>query len=349
MGAMSDTAVRTGRERSAAPARGIVVAIDGGGTKTDAVALDETGAVVAHVRLGPSDVHPGREGESVSVVDEAVQRVRTEAGGAPLLRVGVFLSGLDHEAEVAAYRARILPLPWFRGDDGVDAHLENDTFALLRTGTLAADAVAVVCGTGLNAIGVRADGATARFLAWGAVSGDWGGGTDLGTEALRLAARALDGRGPATVLTAAIPPRIGRPDLATLIEDVHFGRIREERLSELVPAVFAAAAEGDAVACALVQRQAGEIVGMAASAARRLGLERARIPVVLGGGMIAARLPLLLDDVRRGLAEQLPNAVPTVIDARPVVGAGLALLEQRGAPDAVLRRARTAIERAVAA
>jgi N-acetylglucosamine kinase-like BadF-type ATPase len=94
----------------------------------------------------------------------------------------VFLSGLDHEDEFAAFRARIRSLPWFLGEDGVEAHVENDMFALLRTGTLAPDAVAVVCGTGLNAIGVRADGTTARFLAWGAVSGDWGGGSDIGAK-----------------------------------------------------------------------------------------------------------------------------------------------------------------------
>ncbi|MFD6699983.1 MULTISPECIES: N-acetylglucosamine kinase [unclassified Microbacterium] len=347
MGAVSGTAVRTGQGHPATRPGGIVVAVDGGGTKTDAVALDGTGAVVAHVRLGASDVHPGREGESASVVDEAVRRVHAEAGEGPLLRVGVFLSGLDHEDEFAAFRARIRSLPWFLGEDGAEAHVENDMFALLRTGTLATDAVAVVCGTGLNAIGVRADGTTARFLAWGAVSGDWGGGSDIGAEALRLAARALDGRGPETALTTALPERLGRTDLTALIEDVHFGRLPEERLAELVPVVFAAAGGGDVVSRALVQRQAEEIVAMAASAARRLGLEQDPIPVVLGGGVLAARQPLLLDGVVQGLASALPSAVPTVVDARPVVGAGLTLLEQHGATDDVLRRARAALERTV--
>jgi N-acetylglucosamine kinase-like BadF-type ATPase len=349
MGPMTGTVTRADPERAATPAGGIVVAVDGGGTKTDAVALDITGAVVAHVRLGPSDVHPGREGASASVVDEAVRRAHAEAGGGPLRRVGVFLSGLDHEEEFAAFRARIRPLPWFVGADGVEAHIENDMFALLRTGTLAPDAVAVVCGTGINAIGVRADGATARFLAWGDVSGDWGGGSDVGAEALRLAARGIDGRGPATVLSTTVPAFFGRRDLVTLIEDVHFDRLVDARLSELVPVVFTAAERGDAVARALVRRQAQEIVAMAASAARRLRLEQDPIPIVLGGGMLAARQPLLLDDVARGLGSALPAAVPVVIDARPVVGACLSMLEQCGVPLGVLQRARAALEHAVAA
>lgn len=323
----------------------IVVAIDGGGTKTDAVALDLRGDLVAHVRLGRSAVSPERIDASVAVVDEAVRRVRDEAGGAPLRRVGVFLSGLDHDDEFAAYRDRIRPLPWFRGDDGSEAHVENDMFALLRAGTLAPDAIAVVCGTGLNAIGVRADGASSRFLAWGTLSGDWGGGSELGVSALWHAARALDGRGPGTALAAAIPPRLDRPDLITVIEDVHFGRLAETRLSELAPVVLDLAAEGDAVARGIVDRQAEEIVAMATSAARRLGLEDRAVPVVLGGGILAARPPLLLDGVERGLAAALPRAVPTVIDARPVLGAGLAVLEREGADAGALRRARRSLER----
>ena len=62
-------------------------------------------------------------------------------------------------------------------------------------GTEEPDAVAVVCGTGINCIGVRADGAHARFPALGAISGDWGGGWYLGEQALWHAARAVDGRG----------------------------------------------------------------------------------------------------------------------------------------------------------
>jgi hypothetical protein len=48
------------------------------------------------------------------------------------------------------------------------------------------------------------------------------------------------------------------------------------------------------------------------------------------------------------LAAALPSAVPTVVDARPVVGAGLALLEQQGAADDAASRPR-ALERTVPA
>ena len=53
--------------------------------------------------------------------------------------------------------------------------------------------MAVVCGAGINCVGMRPDGRTARFPALGRFSGDWGGGWALAEEALYHAARAADG------------------------------------------------------------------------------------------------------------------------------------------------------------
>ena len=60
--------------------------------------------------------------------------------------------------------------------------------------------VGVVVGQGINAVGVAPDGRRARFAALGAISGDRGGGSGLGMDALGAAVRAQDGRGPRTVL-----------------------------------------------------------------------------------------------------------------------------------------------------
>src|ERR1700735_3069018 len=89
------------------------------------------------------------------------------------------------------------------------AAVANDTFAVLRTGLTPADAepawgIAVTCGAGINCVGVGPDGATTRFLAFGILSGDWGGGLGLGTQAVWHAIRAEDGRGEPTELRAAV-------------------------------------------------------------------------------------------------------------------------------------------------
>ena len=67
--------------------------------------------------------------------------------------------------------------------------VDNDTFALLRAGTDAEDAIGVICGTGINVVGRAAGGRVARYSSLGWETGDWGGAVMLGREVLRLAAR----------------------------------------------------------------------------------------------------------------------------------------------------------------
>src|ERR671910_438354 len=89
------------------------------------------------------------------------------------------------------------------------ATVDNDTFALLRTGSDAVDAVAVVCGAGINCVGRAADGQTARYPSLGWETGDWGGSEMVGREVVFHAARAEDGRGEPTALVDVVRAHFG--------------------------------------------------------------------------------------------------------------------------------------------
>ena len=69
---------------------------------------------------------------------------------------------------------------------------------------------------------------------------------------------------------------------------------------------------------------------MAVVALTRLDLLDEETPVLLGGGVLAARHPLLDDRIRALLAERAPKAVPRVVTARPVLGAALLGLDRVG-------------------
>ncbi len=312
----------------------VIVAIDGGGSKTDAVALTLDGELAGRSRgTGCSPHYLGLD-TSVSLVDRLV---REAAGGAEVVRTGLYISGLDLDSEVADYRDAVAGMPWAAGLD-----VDNDLFALLRAGTDEPDAVAVVCGTGMNAVGVRADGASARFLALGAISGDWGGGHGLGAEALWHAARDLDGRGPHTLLTPALEQELGEPALK-VAEQIHLGEREFADLARLAPAVFAAAEAGDAVAQALVDRTADEVLAFVRASLARLDLTDRAVPVVLGGGILQAGHARLQDRIASGLRAIAPAAKPVVVTSPPIVGAALLTLAAAGGGPGALLRARTAL------
>ncbi|WP_370146382.1 N-acetylglucosamine kinase [Streptacidiphilus sp. EB129] len=302
-----------------------VLAVDAGNSKTDVALVGADGRVLGTARGGgfrPQEA--GREA-AVAGLAELVRRAAEEAGfdldalGGPLVsHVSACLANADLPVEERGLQELIASYGWAR-----TVVVANDTFALLRSGTDAPRGVAVVCGAGINCVGLLPDGRTARFPALGVTTGDWGGGGGLAEMAMWSAARAEDGRGPHTALASAIAGHFGLPSTLAVAEAVHLGAVPEQRLHELVPVLFAVATGGDAVALRLIDRQAEEVAGMAVVALRRLDLLDAPADVVLGGGVLASRQPLLLDGVNARLAADAPYAVPRIVTTPPVVGAAL--------------------------
>src|SRR5581483_8373879 len=140
---------------------------------------------LAWVRGPGSNSHgPGGAAGCVEVIAALVERAAPEL---PIEHGAFFLCGADVPQDHAELRAELEARAWVR-----ELELDNDTFALLHAGTDRPDAVAVVCGAGINRVGRRADGRIARYPALGWETGDWGGGEGLGRAARR--ARACDRR-----------------------------------------------------------------------------------------------------------------------------------------------------------
>lgn len=318
------------------------VAVDGGNSKTDVVIGASDGSVLATVRGPGSSPHRLGVPRTIALIDELISDARTRAGltgDAVLERAEVYLAGADLPAEVEILDRAVGEAGW-----ALKHRVGNDTFALLRAGTDEPDAVAVVCGAGINCVGLAADGRTARFLSLGQSSGDWGGGHHLGPLTLYYAARGEDGRGEPTALSAAVTGMFERATVEDVAAALHLGEIPYERIYDLTPVLFAVAANGDRVAARVVERQAAEIVSLVRVAAGRLGLLDAEYGVVLGGSVLAARHPMLHDAVVSGIHALSPRARITVLTTPPVAGAALLALDALAAtPDAIHRlRAATA-------
>ncbi|TJZ55851.1 ATPase [Streptomyces piniterrae] len=320
---------------------GAALAIDAGNSKTDVALVGADGTVLGTARGGGFQPPVVGAARAVDVLAPLVASALAQAGAeGPVDHVSAYLANADLPAEEAALTAEISARGWAR-----TVTVGNDTFALLRAG-LPDDGermgVAVVCGAGINCAGLGLHGATARFPAVGRISGDWGGGSHLADEALWCAARAEDGRGAETELARALPAHFGLSTMLELIEALHLRGIPERRRHELTPVLFDVAAAGDPVARTVVARQAEEIVLLASVALERLDLLSEHTPVILGGGVLAARHPLLHDDVIQLLAERAPKAAPHVVTAPPVLGAALYALDRAGAGAGAYGRVRGA-------
>ena len=305
----------------------IVLAVDGGNSKTDLALVRATGEVLALVRGSESSPHYVGVDGCLAVLEDLLSDALRDAqitdGVGPVAAVGeLLMAGVDFPTEerelLEAAAARPLAERIAVG---------NDTFAVLRAGTSKGWGVAVVCGTGINCVGVAPDGRHARFPALGTLTGDWGGGTDVGLAAVYAAARSEDGRGPKTILERSVPSHFGLGRPTELAEAVHHGRIHLRRAAELAPLVLDAA-PSDGVAAEIVERLADEVIALVRVALQRLELTGEPVDVLLGGGLFLSGSEFLSRAVAERLAAIAPHAVAHVTDSPPIVGAALLGLDE---------------------
>jgi len=325
----------------------VVLAVDGGNSKTDLALVAEDGSALALLR-GPRSTpqYLGVDGcldVLEGLLEEALDASGVARGNGTVAEIAeLLLAGVDFRSDEEELEAAAAERGW-----APRVVVENDTFAILRAGTDRGWGIAVVCGSGINCVGVAPDGRHARFPSLGAITGDWGGGYDVGLAGVVAAARSEDGRGPKTSLEHAVPRHFGFSSPQELAEAIHRDRVKQSRIIELAPVVLAEA-EHDAGAAQIVDRLASEIVALARVAVSRLEL-REPTEVLLGGGLVQTGDGRLVEAVRIGLEDVAVELTVRATSSAPIVGAALLGLDALGASSDAKARATTELARAAEA
>ncbi len=310
---------------------GRIVAVDGGASKTDVWLLTSDGTILSEARgAGSNHQFSGMDGAMDalgSTIEEALRAADLDPATRPVAGTGVYcLAGLDLPVDEDRLGQAIGARAW----SDVDV-VRNDTMAVLRAGSRSGWGVGIVCGSGLNCVGLGPDGSIERFPSLAELSGDFApGGSWLGVRALGLALRSRDGRGGPTTLAELVPARFGLPDPEAVLTAVYTGELEYGRLFELAEVCLVAAAEGDRPATAAADLLADEVTAMATAAIARLGVEGEEVEVVLGGGIFDNLYAGFTDRVKHGVRAIAPRAVFCRLDGPPVLGAALLGLDALG-------------------
>lgn len=273
--------------------RSLFAGIDGGGTKTVVVLVDETGVEVSRVQTTTSNAAVVGHDAAGNVLRAALHEALREVDGKTKISAGWFgLSGSDRPED----HLRLRP---FVQDLVIDAYMTND--AELVLGALPDSVgVAIVSGTGSIAFGRNADGNRARAGGWGQIIGDEGSGYDFARRMFDAYARDVDGRGPKTALTARLIWRLSLTEPHQLISYVYNSDTSKAEIAKLSHIVVEEADAGDAVAREIIAASARELAITASAVARRLGFQTT-LPLALTGSMLVLVdrfRNLVLDDLR---------------------------------------------------
>jgi N-acetylglucosamine kinase-like BadF-type ATPase len=178
--------------------------------------------------------------------------------------------------------------------------------------------VSLVAGTGVACLAVP-DGGEPRIVGGhGYLLGDEGGAFWIGSRGVRAALQSVDGRGASTTLKDAAERSFGPlPDLHVRLHDA---ARPVDTIARFAPEVMVEAVAGDAVAGAILDQAAHELVSVARAGAAVAGDGDVVVPLALGGRLLASGTELRRR-VDERLARELVHVATRTADASPLDGA----------------------------
>lgn len=304
----------------------LFLGIDGGGTKTAFVLIDEAGRLLAR--------HESTTSYYIEIGFDALRALLRDGVDATLRLAGVPASDIAHTfAGLPAHGEDSELLSSFDGllAGVVPRSTVGNDMVCSWAGSLAgADGISIVAGTGSIAYGEWM-GRGARCGGWGEVFGDEGSAHWLAREALALFSRMADCRAEPGPLLGLVREHFELKQDLDLCGEINGSAARSE-LAQLARLATAAAQAGDAQARQLLVRAGDELAALAAGVARNLGLAGIQaVPVSYSGGVFAAG-DLVLGPLQAALARRLPGATLKTPRFGPELGAALYAARLGGRP-----------------
>jgi N-acetylglucosamine kinase-like BadF-type ATPase len=306
-----------------------VLGIDGGGTKTQAVILDDQARVAGIGIGGPANADDIGLENTIANIASAVYAARTQAGlradisfSAVFLGLAGVVSEQDHAmAHEIAARLRLA--------DNDRVQVDHDCRIALAGGLSGRPGIVLIAGTGAACFGVNAKGEKWLAGAWGHLIADEGSSYWLGLQAIRAAVAAWDGRAGRTLLQEPVRQALGLNDFHEVMHRVYVEGFSRAQIAALAQIVTAAAQAGDRTALGLIREGARRLAESTRAVARRLSMHEIPCDVVLVGGLLGAG-EIVMNPVRGAIQHKLPHARCVKPELSPVLGAGVLALAMLG-------------------
>lgn len=291
----------------------LYVGIDGGGTQSRLIAVDEKNHYYGPFYGGSTNLNSNRYDDVKIVILELLKALEVAVGEALNIQsLCIGSAGIDTAEDIIRMKQMFQTLL-----PSTNIIVVNDVEIVLEANSENAEGVVLISGTGSIGYGKNTQGETFRSGGFGHLLGDEGSGYWIGKEILRHVYRSEDGRGPETRLLDLVKDFYQVETLDDLLKKVYDYADDKTFIAGCSLLLQKAIDEEDQVALQIMNEVIEELYLLVKAVQKKLQLGD-NYPIILSGGTI-----LKNQSIYEGLKSRLKELTTIVVAVKeePYVGA----------------------------
>lgn len=312
-----------------------VLGIDGGGSKTVCVLMDNLHQVLGPGEAGPSNYQSiGIEATLQSMQSAIHNAVEAEiiANTVNIEAICLGLAGVGRAADIEVVKGLVqelqnnkyLPITWALQPANIV--ICNDALIALVGGIGQPVGIVVAAGTGSIVFGRNHEGHTKRVGGWGYILGDEGSAYKIAIAGMNAALKSYDGREISTSLLEDFKQHLDLKNIEDLIEVIYRREWGVKQIAALAPIVDFAAASGDIVANIIIDDAVKELAKATSTVIDAIFSPDSVLEIVTTGSVWRGRCKIH-ERFAASFVKKFPNVRVIFPRYEPAYGAGLLALQ----------------------
>lgn len=318
-----------------------VLGLDGGGTKTVCLLMDETGNILSRGQAGPSNYQTiGIDAAKIAIktaIDKTIYSFLYDKNDdkISIQGLGIGLAGVGRPEDFSLIQTLVKQvilnlkssIHWELQPNST--LIKSDSIIALVGGLGHAVGIVVIAGTGSQIFGQNSHGQTKRVGGWGYLLGDEGSAYYIAISGLKASLKSHDGRLGSTQLISAFKKHLNLTQIESLIEVVYQRGLTVKQIANLAKIVDQVAKEGDEIANQIITTAIEELVFATKIAIQSLFEPDETVEIVTIGGVFQG-MTHFHRKYTQALNSIAPNANVILPRYEPAYGAGILALNGLG-------------------
>ena len=262
-----------------------VLGIDGGGSKTVCVLMNDKREILGRGEAGSSNYQSvGIEAAKYSI-ESAINKAIIEKDNIRIEAICLGLAGVGRSKDIEVIKNIVKKIPILCNIKPQNIIISHDALIALVGGIGNDVGIVVAAGTGSIVFGRNHQGETKRVGGWGYILGDEGGAYKIAVAGMQAALKSHDGRLVYTSLIKDFKSYFDLTNLEELIEVVYRSGLGVKDIAALAPIVDNAAFLGDEVANNIIDDAVNELVKATVTVINEIFVEGEFVEVVTTGSV----------------------------------------------------------------